>query len=316
MLGLNPLQKTVELLANMPAGTDEEPQQWDSQTRTSRLRGWLARYKFLVGALALLGVALLIFFVPVLPSAHRNGWTVAGGLWAVSLAAVWVKAQGAGLRRLAGYELNILHMGNAIRPRLVERTGAIDDKTAGLKVLKQFDMAGLRTGVEQFRDRFGRREVAKHKEKYSRVDDDGSGDVIRGIATPLTAEADQCEYGIELFDGISVTHTGEERDLMESKERDTETTIPPVLDARTTADVRGAFASEAYARDISEQKLTQLENYIDELEEYVDPGGDQILQQVMDLVETTKRQPTQQQQPDQQQDGLSLSDFATGGDDQ
>lgn len=298
MLGLNPLQRAAKLVANMPAESDDPPAEWDSTSRTSKLHDWLARYKFLVIAVVLFSLAMLIFFVPVLPSAHRNYWTPALGLWLVSLAAVYVRAQGAGLRRLRNYHLNVLLLGNSAIPRLGKRTGAIDDKTFGFKVLKKFSNGGLSTGFEQFRDKFARREIAEHKEKYARVSDDGSGDVIRGISEPLTADAEACEYGHDIFDGISVTHAGAEEDLMESKVRDTETTLPPVLDARTTSDVRQAFAAEAYATDISEQRLQQLENYVDELEEYVDPGGKQILNSVMDLLEAQQRQPQQQSNSD------------------
>jgi len=310
-MGLNPIKATRQLVSNLAdPGDDDEPKSWESPSRTSRLRSFLAMYRYLAVAMVFFAIAMAVFLFPVLPSAHRNYWLPAMGLWCLSLAVVHLKSRGAGLRRLEDYHLNILFQGNTIKPRLGKRSGAIDDKTWGLKVLKQFSMGGLRTTYEQFHDRYSRSEIGDHKEKYHRVDDDGSGDVVRGILGPTTAEADALEYDLELFDGVSVTHAGAENDTLASKERDTVTTLPPTIDERTSANVRQAFASETYSRQVEERRAAELEDYVDDLEEYVDPAGQPIFENIMTAIETM--QPNRNNSSDDEDSGVDLPDQPPG----
>jgi len=314
-MGLNPLRSTRQLVANLAAtGEDgDEPQQWDSQSRTSRLRTTLSMYKYLVVAVALFLMAVAVFLFPVLPSAHRNYWLPVAGLWLVSIAITHIKSRGAGIRRLGQYHLNILFMGNSVQPRLGKRTGAIDDKTWGLKVLKRFSAGGLRTAFEQFHDRYSRSEIGDHKEKYHRVNDDGSGDVVRGVLGPTTAEADEIEHNIDIFDGISVTHAGAEDETLSSKERDTVTTLPPTIDERTSAGVRKAFASEVHGREIEARRASELEDYVDDLEEYVDAAGQPIFERVMQAINQMQAQQDQRKQSDDSS-GVDLPDRPPGND--
>jgi len=306
-MGLNPIKTTRQLVANL-TDTGDEPETWDDGSRFSGAKAWLSMYRYLAIALAFFAMAMAVFIFPVLPSAHRNWWLPAMGLWLVSLAVVHLKSRGSGLRRLEDYHLNILFQGNTIKPRLGKRAGAIDDKTWGLRVLKEFSLGGLKTSYEQFADRYSRNEITDHKEKYHRVNDDGSGDVVRGILGPTTAEADSLEYGLDLFDGVSVTHAGAENDTLASKERDTVTTLPPTIDERTSADVRQAFASETYGRQIEARRAAELEDYVDDLEEHVDAAGKPLFENVMMLLETMQ----QRQQSSDDDDGPTLPDDPPG----
>jgi len=310
---MNPLKTTRQLVANLAATEDGDgPKQWDSQSRTGRIKTALSLYKYLVVAVVLFAMAMAVFIFPVLPSAHRNYWVPAMGIWAVSIAVVHVKSRAAGLRRLKDYHLNILFLGNSIQPRLGKRSGSIDEKTWGLKVLKKFNAGGLRTAFEQFHDRYSRSEIGDHKEKYHRVDDDGSGDVVRGVLDPTTAEADEVEHNIDLFDGISVTHAGAENDTLSSKERDTVTTLPPTIDERTSAGVRKAFMSEAHGRQVESRRAQELEDYVDDLEEYVAPAGQPIFESVMRAIRQMKAQQNRRNDSSDDDTGVDLPERPPG----
>lgn len=288
---LNPIRGAQRVVSHLVETTDtEEEPDWDDQGALTRAAAWAKYRKSLVIAAVFALVAVVFWLYPVLPSAHRNYWTLALAVWALSSAFFYSRGRTAGFTALREYDLNIVYTGRSVVPRLGRVTGDIDDRMVGMKVLKELKRGGLSAAYEQFRDRFNRREIQQHKEKYHRVDDDGSGDVVRGVPKGLTTRTDTCEFGIDVFNTISVTHAGEERTEMDSKEVDTMLTLPPTVDERVTTDVRQAMVGQEDARKLADQRYRQLENYVEQLEEYVDPGGKTIFEETKKLFQEINRE--------------------------
>lgn len=290
MVSLDPLRETVGVVSQLAASedSDDTPERWDRQSRTSRLWGALTRYPYLTVAVVLFVVAFALFFFPVLPTAHHNGWTLAAGIWLLSLAVTAVMVRKSAYGTLADLDLHVNFMGNSMAVRLGKRDGYIDEKTIGFKELKQFSHGGLKKKWLQFRDRFNRKEIESHKEKYHRVESDGSGEVVHGFLAPLTVETKQIENGIDLFNSVLVTHSGKLDDDLSSKQKDTKTTIPPTIDERTNKDVRQAFSRVTFAQEHEEIRADMADDLLDDLEEYVDPAGMPLFERVNQLVEDAR----------------------------
>lgn len=290
-MSLNPINRARRLVGAiaLDPNEDEEPQHWQRQSRVSKLKDALTMYPYLALAGGFFLVALVIFFYPVLPSAHRSGWTLAVGIFAVAVAVSYWKGRTRAFDALSKYDLNILFTGRHIEPRLGVRTGDIDDRLTGFKKLRKFSQGGLRTAFEEFRDRYGRTEITDHKEKYHRAKPDGTGQVRHGLMKTTTFEAETLDYEIDLFNSVSVTHAGEEEDRLDSKDMDTAAVLPPVLDTRTSARVEDAFRAEARARGHADQELSLAKDQLEKLEEYVDPAGQTLFERTKQLVEQQAR---------------------------
>lgn len=288
-MALNPLSDTVPLVGRLMAGsgddgTDDPPERWDTSSKGSRITGTLKRYSYLSVASVFGVIALLLFFVPVLPTAHHNGavLVIAGvGMWS---AVVYYMGRTSAFGRLRDFDVHILFTGNSIRARLGKETSDLDDRTAGFKVLKSLDMTGLSTAYEQFRDRYSRREIDQHKEKYHRVETDGRGEVVDGLLKQITFEASRFEHDIDLFNSVKVTHAGSLETDMASKQRETMTTLPPTLDQRTNSAVRLAFQSQVQSTKEADRLREMTEDYLDEIEEYVDPDGKPIFNMLVEML--------------------------------
>lgn len=297
-MSLNPIRTTRKLIGTLALDpSEDEPQQWETTGRVTRLKELVTMYPYLVAACVLFVGAILLFFYPVLPSAHRSGWTLAVGLYAVSVAVAFFKGRTKAYQTLRQYDLNFLFTGRHLVPRLGKRTGDIDDRLTGFKVLKEFSAGGLRTAFEEFRDRYGRREIADHKEKFHRAESDGSGEVVHGLLKNTTFDAEEMAYGIILFNSVSVTHAGSAEERLESKEMETVTSLPPVLDTRTSARVEGAFRAEKHARTNADQELSLVKDQLDRLEEHVDPAGQPLFERTLELVDQQRRIRDENDQP-------------------
>lgn len=285
-MGLNPLKHGQALVSNLMAGAGEDgtPERWEDTGTISRVGASIRHYSYLWAAGAMFAFALALFFFPVLPSAHRNVGFLSVGFYILSLGVVWARTRANALKTLQNYDLHILYTGNGIRARLGKITGDIDEKSTGFKVAKSFKRGGLSVKYEQFRDRFARTEIGEHKEKYHRVNSDGTGDVVDGLLKQTTFTADRLENDINLFNSVSVSHAGDLNDDLSSKNRESMTTIPPVVDKRTGHLVQLAFGNQVRGAEQAEAYAQQLEDYVDELEEYVDPGGQPIFEATTGLL--------------------------------
>ncbi len=285
-MGLNPLTYGQSLVSNLMAGTggDGTPDHWEDRRLSARIAASMRYYSYLWIAGTMFTIAAVIFFVPVLPSAHHNIGVLGGGFWLVTIAVAYAKGRGDGIETLQNYDLHIVFTGNGIRPRLGKRTGDIDEKSTGFKVAKSFGHGGLSVSFEQFRDRFARTEIGEHKEKYHRVTSDGSGDVVDGLLKQTTFTADRLKNDITLFNSVAVTHAGDLDDDLDSKNRESMTTLPPVIDKRTGHLVQMAFQNQVRGTEQAEAYANQLTDYVDELEEYVDPGGQPIFEATTGLL--------------------------------
>ncbi len=285
-MGLNPLKHGQSLVSNLMAGTGEDgtPERWDDTGVTAKIGASIRHYSYLWVAGAMFVIALAMFFIPVLPSAHRNVGFLGVGFWLVTVAAAYARGRSNALQTLRNFDLHILYTGNGIRARLGKTTGDIDEKSTGFKVAKRFKRGGLQVSYEQFRDRFARTEIGEHKEKYHRVDSDGSGTVVDGLLKQTTFSADRLENDINLFNSVAVTHAGDLDNDLDSKDRESMTTLPPVVDKRTGHLVQLAFNNQVRGADQAEAYADQLEDYVDELEEYVDPAGQPIFESTTELL--------------------------------
>jgi len=285
-MGLNPLKYGQSLVSNLMAGTGEDgtPDRWEDTGLFGRIGRSIQHYTFLWVGGAMFAAAFGLYLFPVLPSAHRNIGFLGAGFWVFSVAAAHVRGRVSGIKTLQEYDLHVLYTGNGITARLGKTTGDIDEKSVGFKVAKQFGYGGLQVKFEQFRDRFARNEIGDHKEKYHRVDSDGTGDVVDGLLKHTTFTASRLENDIELFNSVAVTHAGELDDDLDSKKRESTTTLPPVVDKRTGHLVQLAFDNQVRSADQAEAKAAQVEDYLDELEEYVDPGGKPIFEAATGLL--------------------------------
>ncbi len=294
-MGMNPLKYGQTLVSSLMAGTGEDgtPDRWEDSGLFAKIGRSMRHYTFLWVAGAMFAVALALFLFPVLPSAHRNVGFLGGGFWLVSVAAANVHGRTSAFDSLQELDLHILYTGNGITARLGKGIGDIDEKSTGFKVAKAFSYGGLRVKYEQFRDRFARNEIGDHKEKYHRVGSDGTGDVVDGLLKHTTFTADRFENDINLFNSVAVTHAGKLDDDLDSKRRESMTTLPPVVDKRTGHLVQLAFDNQVRSADQAEAKVSQVEDYLDELEEYVDPGGRPIFEATTGLLNdlgVTRRQ--------------------------
>ncbi len=285
-MGLNPLKYGQSLVSSLMAGTGEDgtPDRWEDRGLFTRIGASMRYYSYLWIAGAMFAIASAIFFVPVLPSAHQNVGVLGAGFWLVTVAGAYAKGRSAGIQTLQNFDLHIVFTGNGIRPRLGKRTGDIDEKSLGFKVAKTFGHGGLSVSFEQFRDRFARNEIGEHKEKYHRVGEDGTGDVVDGLLKQTTFTADRLENDISLFNSVAVTHAGDLDDDLDSKNRESMTTLPPVIDKRTGHLVQMAFQNQVRGTEQAEAYANQLTDYVDELEEYVDPGGQPIFEATTGLL--------------------------------
>lgn len=284
-MAFNPIRSVRRVVSAVALDPDADPDpEWDKPGIIGRATGALTRYPYLTVAAVFMLVAGALFFVPVIPTAHYNGWTLGLGVYVLSVAVAYIQGRKAAFQTLKQYDLNVLFTGRHVVPRLGKRTGDIDDRLTGFKALKKFGSGGLRTAFVQFRDRYGRSEIADHKEKHHRVENDGSGDVVFGLLKTTTFESDRLDHGIDLFNSVSITHAGEEAERLESKDVDAVPTIPPVIDSRISGRVQTAFRSLNQSRKQSEQMNTQLNNFVDRLEEYVDPSGQVLFEDVRELV--------------------------------
>jgi|GEM_PF-521526 hypothetical protein len=285
-MGLNPLKHGQTLVSNLMAGTGEDgtPDRWDDTGAVAKLGASIRHYSYLWVAGAMFVFALVLFLVPVLPSAHRNIGFLGVGFWLLTIAGAYAHGRTNALQTLENFDLHILYTGNGIRARLGKTTGEVDDKSMGFKVAKQFSRGGLEVKYEQFRDRFARNEIGDHKEKYHRVGSDGTGDVVDGLLKQTTFTADRLENDISLFNTVAVTHAGDLDDDLDSKNRESMTTLPPVVDKRTGHLVQLAFNNQVRGADQAEAYAQQLQDYVDELEEYVDPGGQPIFEATTGLL--------------------------------
>lgn len=285
-MGLNPLKYGQSLVSSLMAGTGEDgtPDRWENTGLLGRIGRSMRHYSFLWIAGAMFATALALFLFPVLPSAHRNVGFLGIGFWLVSVAAANVHGRTSAFEELKKYDLHVLYTGNGITARLGQTIGDIDEKSTGFKVAKRFGYGGLQVEFEQFRDRFARNEIGDHKEKYHRVGSDGSGDVVDGLLKQTTFTTDRLANDIDLFNSVAVTHAGELDDDLDSKRRESMTTLPPVVDKRTGHLVQLAFDNQVRSADQAEAKAAQVEDYLDDLEEYVDPGGRPIFEATTGLL--------------------------------
>jgi hypothetical protein len=296
---LNPITHARRLagyIAEDPQGGDAPPERWDDTSTTSNALGFLKRHPWLFVAGAFFLVALLLFFVPVLPTAHYNGWTLAAGVFVASNAVTAYTFRKKGMQAWQDYDLNVLFTGRGIVPRVGKWDGDIDDRLKAFKILKQVGPSGLRTAFEQFRDVYSRREIERHKDKYHRVDTDGTGDVRHGVLKNTTFEVDTCKHDIDVFGSISVSHIGQPEERLDAKEYETAGTIAPVIDVRTSDKIDKAFRAEATARRHSDQELAIVSQQLDKLEEHVDPAGQPLFERTMELLneEKDRREAAQQ----------------------
>jgi hypothetical protein len=289
---MNAIRDRIPTVSSLPFGDDtdnvddEDPKDWDRKGRLGRLWAALSVYPFLTISVALFAMTLVLYLYPVLPSAHRNiGFVTIGGVL-VAFAAWGLYNRILAIRGLSKYDLHVNYRGGAVSARLAKQTDIPDERIRGYKILREFRLGGLVTSFEAFRNRFSRREISDHKEKYHRAGDDGSGDIVDGVLEPQTAETATLRNDIELFRSIAVTHAGEQQPKLDSKNVDSVSTLPPTIDSRTSADVRSAFEKQSRDRDHARQQLQMLENYIKEMREYVDPAGQPLLENVIGTIET------------------------------
>lgn len=287
-MGINPIRRTQKLLGAIaidPNEDDDEPQTWERTGRISRAIQTVKMYPFLSVAALFFLVALAMFFYPVLPSAHRNGWTLGAGIFGVGLAVAYWRGRRGAFKTLQKFDLNVLFTGRHMEARLGKMDGSIDDRMVGFKILREFSHGGLKTAYEQFRDKYGRTEIASHKDKHHRAKPDGSGEIRHGLIENTTFEEDTLAYDIDLFNSISVTHAGTAEDRLGSKQMETAAVIPPVLDSRTSSRVESAFRAEQTARGHSDQELDLVMDQLARLEEHVDPAGQTLFERTVELVD-------------------------------
>ncbi len=285
-MGLNPLKHGQSLVSNLMAGTGEDgtPDRWEDIGATAKISASIRHYSYLWVAGVMFVIALVMFFIPVLPSAHRNIGFLGIGFWLVTVAAAYAQGRRNAFQTLQNFDIHILYTGNGIRARIGKATGDVDEKSTGFKVAKSFSHGGLQVEYEQFRDRFARTEIGEHKEKYHRVSSDGTGAVVDGLLKQTTFTTDRLENDIGLFNSVAVTHAGDLTTDLDSKNRESMTSLPPVVDKRTGHLVQLAFNNQVRGADQAEAYADQLEDYVDELEEYVDPAGQPIFESTTELL--------------------------------
>lgn len=289
---MNPIRDRIPTVSSLPFGDDtddvddQEPENWDRQSRLSKMWTTLSVYPFLTASVVFLGITMVLYLYPVVPSAHRSvGLVTIAGL-TVAFSAWGLYNRVLAIRGLQRYDLHINYKGSTVSARLGKEADVDEPEIRGYKILRKFSLGGLVTAYEEFRDRHSRREISEHKEKYHRVDDDGTGEVIDGALEAQTAETETLRNGIELFRSIAVTHTGRQKPNMDSKEIDSVSTIPPTIDSRTSAQVHRAFEKQAIDRQHATEQLAMLEQYIKEMREYVDPAGQPLFENVIGTLET------------------------------
>ena len=289
---MNPIREHIPTVSFLPWSSDtddvdeDETPEWERTGRVAKLKSWLTLYPFLTASVALLALTLVLYFRPILPTAHRRASLpfIAGLLVSHSLVGVW--RERAAVRRLRSYSLHVGFRGNTVHVRFGQPADLNDDRLIGFKPLAEFAHGGLRTRFESFRDRFSRREVGDHKEKYHRAGTDGEGEVVDAFYQSQTAETSAFRNGIELFDTVFVSHVGEQQPELDSKEVDSMSTLPPRIDARTSSEIRTAFSSEREARREEERIRAMLEDHVDELAEYIDPAGQPLFENTIGLIQT------------------------------
>lgn len=298
-MGVNPIRRTREILGTIAINPSEEHDpEWERIGTLARWKRRLTLYPFLTVAVVFFVIALTIFFVPVLPSAHRSGVTLGIGFYVISVAVSNWKGRTSAFKKLGEFDLNIKFTGRGISARLGKKDERIDDRMIGFKKLREFSHGGLKTAFEEFRDRYSRNEISNHKEKHHRAESDGSGHVRHGLLDGITFETGTCEYGIDLFNTVSVTHAGAEDERLESKKMETASVLPPVLDTRTSAKVEGAFRAEKQSRSQADQELSLAKDQLDRLEEYVDPAGQTLFERTVELVDRERERRNQDRRQD------------------
>lgn len=289
---MNPIRDRVNLNTVLPFSEDtgdvddQEPEEWERQGRVQKAWRYLSLYPFLTAAGGLFLLTLFLYLYPIIPRAHSSPVFVIVAFWLLTVAGWGAHREKAAIRRLQEYDLHVSFYGNAIIPRLGKQVELRDDRLVGFKTLREFSWGGLVAKYEQFRDRFARREIGQHVNKHSRVDDDGSGDVVDGYLEGQTATADAMRNGIELFNTISVSHVGTQKTELGSKNVESRATLPPTIDSRTSSKVHRAFEKEKEGRREAEELLDMLRDHVEELEEYVDPSGKPLFQNTISLIQT------------------------------
>jgi len=289
---VNPIREHIPTVSFLPWSSDTDDvdeggtPEWERSSRFKTAKRYLTLYPFLTASVVLLIVTLVFYFRPILPTAHRRASLpfIAGLLVSHGLVGVW--RERAGVRRLQNYSLHVGFRGNTVHVRLGQQADLNDDRLIGFKPLAEFAHGGLRTRFESFRDRFSRREVGDHKEKYHRAGSDGEGKVVDAFYASQTADTSAFRNDIELFNSVIVSHVGEQQPDLDSKNVDSVSTLPPRIDARTSSDIRTAFTSEREARREEERIRGMLEDHVDELAEYIDPAGQPLFENTIGLIQT------------------------------
>lgn len=240
---MNPIRDRIPTISSLPFGDDTddvddpEPEDWDRKGRLAKLWTALSVCRFLTASVLFLVVTLILYLYPVVPTARRSVGMVSIAVLTVVFSAWGLYNRILAIRGLQRYDLHINYEGSSVSARLGRETDVDDEEIRGYKILRKFSLGGLVTAYEGFRDRHSRREISEHKEKYHRVADDGSGEVIDGALEAQTAEADALRNDIELFNSTVVTYTGRQKPNVDGKEIDSVSTIPPTIGFRTSAQV-------------------------------------------------------------------------------
>ncbi|MFT4885631.1 MAG: hypothetical protein ACI8U4_003157 [Natronomonas sp.] len=299
----NPLtdSKTVRTFLGLDLD-DDEPTRWDSPSRTSRLWGRLTRYPILTTGLLLFVASLILYVAQFIPIAHRNPLGPALAFSVVLLAGTYIQGRKAGLQQLQALHLHVDFLGDDLRIILGEKVPGEGDANPRIEPLRELVAGGAVKRYERFRDRFSRAEITQHARKFERAGEDGKGKVRDGINPSQTADAQQFQNGITLFNEVTCSHAGKRDEDLDSKNQESTTTLAPTVDARRTVNYRRQMEQEVISRKKAEDKAQQMEDYATELEEYVDPAGNKfleaLLKSIRDMKEmesnTTSRQPDQQ----------------------
>lgn len=286
----NPLKSARQLLTHLP--DDEEPDVHWERSRTARAKAWLGERASLAVAFLAILLTFALWVIPVLPSAHNNPFVPLVGLWVASVVVVRYKtAQGLLAELARSVDLHIEYTGSSVRVEAGEDRGDIDEKTRGFTPYKALRVtpSGVKASAVTFRDRYARNSVSSLKDKFHRAGEAGTGAVVDGKHRAHTFVADEIDGDVTLLNRVIVSHTGPVEGRTGTPYRsaavESMTSTPPVLDDRTNANVRLAMRQQVRATNEAEALNTQLREFIDELEEYVDPSGQVIFSQVTDLMQ-------------------------------
>lgn len=223
----------------------EDDPEWEDTGRIGRASAWIRDRRWFVAVATFFLVGLIGASAPYIPEFQAfepfTPWAIAAGI----LTAGYVWGHGSALEKLGEIEQYVVYTGDSAAVFFGRATTTETGSTA-FEALSSMGFRGFGKKYQTIRDRFARRDIERHKEKYPRFAADGD-DTLRYRMPDHTVHVDGSSTDADVLKRVHVAHAGELEDDLDSTHTDVQASIPRTIDVKS---------SNQISRYVSEQEET------------------------------------------------------------